>query len=317
MSELNLQTMDSTQELSSFGFGGWALGGDYWGPQEHKDSVRAIHKALSLGINHFDTAPVYGKGRSEQLIGQQLKKIRSRCIIATKAFYTTPEEMIKSFHTSLKRLLTDYIDIFYIHWPRSGTDMRPGMEELETLRRLGRIRYIGVSNFSLNQTRQVEQAGNVDFFQGGYSILWPFLEETILPYCRARGIRFIPYGVLAQGILTDQWSDKLLMNHPGYRYKMLLYSQEIKNRIGPELEKLAVKCREKEWSVENAVSWYTFKETDAASILLGCRNRNQAEKNFSFPMKALPDSIKEEIEDLKMRIVSFLPKADNMFGHKS
>ncbi len=317
MSELNRGILNPTQEMSSFGFGGWALGGDYWGPQEHRDSVRAIHKALALGINHFDTAPVYGKGRSEQLIGQQLKKIRSRCLIATKAFYTTPEEMIKSFHTSLKRLLTDYIDIFYIHWPRSGTDMRPGMEELENLRRQGRIRSIGVSNFSLEQIREVEQAGKIDYFQGGYSILWPFMKETILPYCRSRGIRFVPYGVLAQGILTDQGVEKLLISHPGFRHKMLLYSEGIRERIAPELEKLTGKCREEGWSVENAVSCYTLKETEAASILLGCRNRDQAERNFSLPPKELPNSIVEEIETLKIRIVPFLPKADNMFGHES
>ena len=168
-------------KISPLAFGAWGIGGEYWGPQEHKDSVRAIHKALALGVNHFDTAPVYGKGRSEQLIGQQLKKIRKDCFIASKAFYTTPEIMKKSLETSLNRLLTDYLDIFYIHWPLSGTDMRPGMEMLEKMRQQGRIRAIGVSNFTIEQVKMVREAGNVDVYQGGYSVLWPRAEKRDYP----------------------------------------------------------------------------------------------------------------------------------------
>ena len=160
-------------KISPLAFGAWGISGEYWGTQEHKDSVRAIHKALALGVNHFDTAPVYGKGRSEQLIGQQLKKIRNDCFIASKAFYSTPEKMRKSLETSLNRLLSDYLDIFYIHWPLSGADMRPGMEMLEKIRQQGRIRAIGVSNFTIEQVKMISEAGNVDVYQGGYSVLWP------------------------------------------------------------------------------------------------------------------------------------------------
>jgi len=304
-------------DISFTGFGGWALGGEYWGPQEHRDSVRAIHAALNLGINHFDTAPVYGRGRSEQLLGQQLKKIRSRCVLATKAFYTDPEGIAKSFEISLKRLLTDYIDIFYIHWPKSGADMRPGMDLLEQYRREGRIRAIGVSNFSAEQIALVEEAGKVDVFQGGYNLFWPLLERSVLPFCREREIAFIPYGVLAQGILTDRWESRLTESLPGFRHKMILYRPEIRGRLLPVMEDLARECVRAGWSLENAATLYTAERTGAASVLLGVRSRPQAEKNFRLPGEPLPAELKRALDTAAGIVEPFLPDADNLFDHKS
>ncbi|OQY35695.1 MAG: hypothetical protein B6241_00450 [Spirochaetaceae bacterium 4572_59] len=305
------------ETVSRTAFGGWAIGGEYWGPQEHKDSVRAIHMALKLGVNHFDTAPVYGKGRSEQLIGQQLKKVREHCLIATKAFYTDPETLQKSFETSLKRLLTDYIDIFYIHWPLSGRDMRPGMEVLEKLRTQGRIRSIGVSNFSLNQIRMVQEAGTVDIYQGGYNILWPRLEEKILPFCRDQNIEFIPYGVLAQGILTERGIEKLQQTHKGFRHKMILYRQEMHAQLLPLLKQIKDVCSRRGWSVENCVTAYTIEQTVSPSVLLGVRNRTQAESNFNLPGGPLPEEIRQVLQNCRLKVNSFIPDAENMFDHKS
>lgn len=305
------------EQVSKTAFGGWAIGGEYWGPQEHKDSVRAIHMALSLGVNHFDTAPVYGKGRSEQLLGQQLKRIREHCLIASKAFYTDPETLQKSFETSLKRLLTDYIDIFYIHWPLGGTDMRPGMDVLETLRTQGRIRSIGVSNFSVDQIRMVQEAGTVDVYQGGYSLLWPRLEEEILPFCHNQNIEFIPYGVLAQGILTGTGIEKLQQTHKGFRHKMVLYRQELQVHLLPLLKQIREVCSRKGWSIENSVTAYTIEQTASPSVLLGVRNRKQAENNFNLPDSPLPLEIHQILQECRLKAKLFLPDAENMFDHKS
>lgn len=303
--------------VSRTAFGGWPIGGEYWGPQEHKDSVRAIHMALKLGVNHFDTAPVYGKGRSEQILGQQLKKIREHCLIATKAFYTDPETIQKSFETSLKRLLTDYIDIFYIHWPLGNADMRPGMEMLEKLRTQGRIRSIGVSNFSVGQIRMVQEAGKVDVYQGGYSILWPQLEEKILPFCRAQNINFIPYGVLAQGILTESGIEKLEQPHKGFRHKMILYRPELQSQLIPLLRQIKEVCSQTGWSVENSVTAYTIEQTASPSVLLGVRTRKQAESNFNLPESPLPEEIRKILQKCCIKVNNFLPNAENMFDHKS
>ena len=304
-------------EISRVGFGSWALGGDYWGPQEHKDSVRAIHMALRLGVNHFDTAPVYGKGRSEQLLGQQLKKIREQCIIGTKAFYTDPEQLRKSLEISLKRLFTDYIDIFYIHWPLSGADMRPGMALLEELRREGRIRAIGVSNFSIPQIRMVQEAGHVDVYQGGYSALWPFPEEEILPFCRKEGIPFIPYGVLGQGLLTERGLEKLQSPQEGFRHKMLLYRPEYREPLKLILGEILEACINAGWKMTHGAAVFAMKQTGCPSVLLGARSRAQAEENFSLPADPLPPSLEKVFLEAGRRVRAFLPIENNMFGHES
>lgn len=304
-------------DLSAAGFGAWALGGEYWGPQNHSDSIKALHRALALGVNHFDSAPVYGKGRSEQIIGQQMKKIRSRVYLASKAFYTTPRQMEDSLDTSLKRMLTDYLDIFYIHWPRSDADMRPGMEMLEARRREGRIRAIGVSNFSLEQMKQLEEAGTVDVFQGGYNLFWTGLEQSLLPYLRSRGIAFVPYGVLAQGILTDRGQEHLQADHPGFRHKMVLYNPQLRGFIANSLNRMSDACRREGISLERAAAAYAARRTGAVSVLLGCRNRAQAEKNFAAPQPELSAELTALFDGLSREAGEKIPAAANMFNHES
>ncbi len=302
-------------DVSAWGFGSWALGGEYWGRQEHQNSVRVIHRALALGLNHFDTAPVYGKGRSEQILGQQLRKIRSSCILGTKAFYSSPEQMLKSFETSLKRLLCDYVDIFYIHWPLRAVDMRPGMEMLESLRRQGRIRALGVSNFNLEQLRMVEEAGQVDVYQGGYKLLWPLLEDEILPELRLREIAFIPYGVLGQGLLTEKGPENLFRQHEGFRHKMILYHEDYRPFLSPLLETFLCDCKEFDIFPEEAAARYVLEKTGASSVLLGCRNRNQAERNFAAAPEPLPEELKARMEQIRIKAGKMLPKVPNLFNH--
>ena len=304
-------------DLSSRGFGAWALGGEYWGPQDHKNSVRALHRALALKINHFDTAPVYGKGRSEQILGQQLKKVRSSCIIATKAFYSSPEKMKSSLETSLRRLLTDYADIFYIHWPLGEEDMRPGMEMLETLRREGRIRAIGVSNFTVDQIRMVEEAGSVDVYQGGYNLLWTSPEKELIPFLREKDIAFIPYGVLGQGLLTTTGIEHLNQDHKGFRHKMILYKEELKPVLHGILEELNRSCSKAGINVEQAVSLYTRQRCGAESILLGCRNRAQAETNFAAESDEIPIELRKVMNRIAEEASSLVPLVPNLFNHKS
>ncbi|WP_168203552.1 aldo/keto reductase [Oceanispirochaeta crateris] len=303
--------------LSPLSFGAWALGGEYWGPQSHHDSVRAIHRALAMNVNYFDTAPVYGKGRSEQLIGQQIKKFRSEIILGTKAFYTTPEKMKTSLETSLRRLLTDYIDIFYIHWPLSGVDMRPGMEMLESLRQEGKIRAIGVSNFTVDQMKLLEGAGSIDVYQGGYNLFWSALEQKLLPYLSKRNIGFIPYGVLAQGILTESGMDHLDRNHEGYRHKMILYREDIIERIRPWLQRLLEESSRTGIPLEQAVALFTLNHLSADTVLLGVRNRSQAERNFQMVKDGLPPSFSSLLQSIKTEAEGLFQGIPNLFNHKS
>jgi myo-inositol catabolism protein IolS len=259
----------------------------------------------------------YGKGRSEQLIGQQFKKISSTISLGTKTFYTTPQKMKASLETSLKRMLTDYIDIFYIHWPLGGEDMRPGMEMLETLRREGRIRAIGVSNFSADQIRMVEEAGRVDVYQGGYNLFWPVLEKEVLPYLREHSIGFIPYGVLAQGILTETGMQHLESNHKGYRQKMMLYRDDLRDRIKSWLKRLLAESRRTGIPLEQAVTFFSFNHVSADTVLLGVRNREQAERNFQPLPERLPPSFTELLLSINSEAADLAQGMTNLFNHKS
>lgn len=204
-------------ELANLGLGCWVFGEDwYWGKQSHSDSVKTIQAALRGGIKHFDTARSYSNGRSEQITGQQLKKNRDDVIVATKTTWLPAEKIEKYIDISLNRLCTDRIDILYIHWPKPGIDFRPMMEALEKLRTAGKIKYIGVSNFTTNNMESLISAGKIDYYQTGYSLIWRFPEKEIIPYCLENKIKIVSYSSLAQGILTDKFdiSKKFLSGDP-------------------------------------------------------------------------------------------------------
>ena len=178
-------------------------GKNYWNGQKRTDSLKIIDFAVSNGITHFDTAQAYGFGISEQTIGQRLKKVRDKVIIATKIMPTSnnTDDILKKIETSLKRLCTDYIDILYLHWPDKKYDISFAVEALEKARNSEIIRNIGVSNFSVEETEKALKAGKIDFCQTGYNFLWQHREKDIVPFCISNKIRIIAYSFYAQGII--------------------------------------------------------------------------------------------------------------------
>lgn len=298
-------------------FGTWALGGEYWGPQNHSDSLKAIHAAIRSGVNHFDTAPVYGKGRAEMLIGQQLRKNRADFIIADKCFYREPEAFARSFETSLKRLNTGYIDIFYIHWPVSGTDMRPVMELLEKYRKEERIRAVGVSNFSVPQMRHIMEAGTIDIAQFGYNLLWRKEEEELIPFCRENEITTAAYSILAQGILTGKFLQIPKGEDFEWRRKLVLFDEDVFPEIRKEINSLTEIAEKYDLSAaEASILWTKENELIDCSIL-GCRNRSQAEENLKPFSRTLNSSLADELNNLSDRIRPLIPREDNIFRHKT
>jgi len=196
---------------SALTLGCWQFGGDYFHKnQPRQDSIRSIHRAIRMGINHFDTAPVYGNGTSEQLTGQQLKRFfasglnRSDIIISTKAIMDEPDRMESSLRKSLRRLCVDYADIFYIHWPREGTDIPALGKHLARLRDSGLFRELGVSNASRRLIESLQVHIPVRAVQEGMNLLWRKPLADLLPYCRENGIAFFCYSPLAQGLLAGK-----------------------------------------------------------------------------------------------------------------
>lgn len=207
-------------QASVIGLGTWVMGGWMWGGAEDRDSFTTIRRAIELGINLIDTAPIYGHGRSEELIGRALAEsgLRSRVILATKVGLEWNQERTKVWRNSsqsritceveesLKRLRTDVIDVYQVHWPDPSTPFEETMDALLQAQRQGKIRFIGVSNFSRDQIERCLKVGPVQIFQPPCNLFERGIEqEGLLRYCRDRRIGTLVYGPLCRGLLSGKY----------------------------------------------------------------------------------------------------------------
>ncbi len=207
--------------LSTIGLGTWAIGGSgwkfSWGPQDDKESISAIRRALELGINWIDTAAVYGLGHSEEIVGKAIRGLRDKPIIATKCgrfgdrkgdlFGRLKKESIRSeVEASLKRLNIEVIDLYQIHWPQPEEDIEEAWTTLGDLIKEGKIRYAGVSNFNIKQLKRVQPIHLVASFQPPYSMLERGIEGKILQYCSVNNIGVIVYSPMQKGLLTGKFT---------------------------------------------------------------------------------------------------------------
>jgi len=213
--------------LSNIGLGTWAIGGSgwkfSWGPQDDRESISAIRRALELGINWIDTAAVYGLGHSEEIVGKAIRGLRDKPIIATKCgrlgdrkgnlFGRLKKESIRSeVEASLKRLNIEVIDLYQIHWPQPEEDIEEAWTTLGDLIKEGKIRYAGVSNFNIKQLKRVQPIHLVASFQPPYSMLERGIEGKILQYCSANNIGVIVYSPMQKGLLTGKFTRERVQN---------------------------------------------------------------------------------------------------------
>lgn len=212
---------NSDLEITPLGFGAWAIGGgDWsfgWGAQDDADSIAAIHEAIDLGINWIDTAPVYGLGRSEEVVGRALRGLSRRPYVFTKCGRVWDEarqigkrlsaaSIRSECEASLSRLGVECIDLYQIHWPEPDEDVEEGWGECARLKAEGKVRWIGVSNFSVTQMERAERIAPITSLQPPYSLLRRDIEQMILPHASGRGIGVVAYSPMASGLLTGTWS---------------------------------------------------------------------------------------------------------------
>jgi len=216
----SLRTLgNSDLELTAIGFGAWAIGGgnwEYaWGPQDDDQSVSAIHRALDLGINWIDTAAVYGLGHSEEVVGRAIRTAGSRPLVFTKcsmrwhadrSIYRSlrAASLEEELEASLRRLGVEAIDLYQVHWPDPDAEIEEGWETLARFQRQGKVRWLGVSNFSVDQMRRAQQIAPITSLQPPYSMLRRAIEEQILPFAEANHIGVINYSPMVSGLLTGK-----------------------------------------------------------------------------------------------------------------
>jgi len=243
---MDTRTFGNTDiQVTPVGLGTWAIGGWMWGGTDEAQSIDTIHRAIDKGIGLVDTAPVYGFGRSEEIVGKALANgRRDQVALATKVALnwnddhdkiwrdSTASRIEQEVEDSLKRLQTDRIDIYQVHWPDPKTPMEETARALEKLYQAGKIRAIGVSNFTPSQMDELQKSVPLHSLQPPYNLFERDIEREILPYCRENGIATITYGGLCRGLLTGKMredtqfnGDDLRKNDPkfqGDRYRQYL-----------------------------------------------------------------------------------------------
>ncbi|MFA5960338.1 MAG: aldo/keto reductase [Tatlockia sp.] len=231
-----IQIPGLTQQASRICLGTWAMGGWMWGGSDEDEAVKTIHKALEMGINMIDTAPVYGFGASEKIIGKALKHHadREKVILATKVGLewgngkvirnASPKRIQQEVEDSLKRLQTDYIDLYQIHWPDEHTPFEETAHALVSLLESGKIRAIGLSNFSISQIETFLQFAPVHTIQPPYNLFERSIEKDILPFAEKEGMITLAYGSLCRGLLSGKMTadrqftgDDLRKNDPKFQ----------------------------------------------------------------------------------------------------
>src|SRR3984885_10431033 len=213
--ETELVQIPNTQlKVSRVALGTWAMGGWMWGGTDQREAIATIHAALNQGINLIDTAPVYGFGASEEIVGAALDGVRSQTVIATKTglewrdgkIYrnATRARIMQEIDDSLGRLRTDYIDIYQVHWPDPLVPVEETAEAMRSLYEQGKIRAIGVSNFSVAQMERFRRVAPLHVLQSPYNLFERAIETEILPYCRDNQIVTLGYGALCRGLLSGR-----------------------------------------------------------------------------------------------------------------
>ncbi|HZQ67187.1 MAG TPA: aldo/keto reductase [Terriglobales bacterium] len=211
----------SNLEITPIGVGAWAMGGGgwqwSWGPQDDQNSIHAIHRALDAGVNWIDTAAVYGLGHSEQVVARALEGRSQRPLVFTKCERVWNEQgeisgslkahsIRQECEASLRRLKVDVLDLYQVHWPEPDSDIEEGWIELAKLKEEGKVRYIGVSNFSVAQMQRAQRIAPITSLQPPYSILARGVEDEILPFARRNNIGVIVYSPMHSGLLTGAMS---------------------------------------------------------------------------------------------------------------
>ncbi|MBM3709416.1 MAG: aldo/keto reductase [Actinobacteria bacterium] len=288
-------------EVSVVAFGAWAIGGLWWGGTDEKNSIEAIKASLENGINFIDTAPAYGKGLSEEYVAKAIKGRRDSVVIATKCglrwdlnkglyFFDYPsgeqvyrflgkESIEYELDLSLKRLKTDYIDLYQIHWQDPTTPISETMEMLLRLKDKGKIRAIGVSNASFEQIKEYLKYGVLNTDQEKYSILSRQVEKEIQPFCLKNNITMLAYSPMGRGLLTGRISTDRIFKEGDSRLSDEIFSKDNISFINKLLEKHIKPIAEKYNATYGniAVAWVVNKPNWVA--LVGARNREQAYEN--------------------------------------
>lgn len=298
-----------------------ALGGCYFGPdpwnEQRKDLWAALETALEHGLTHFDTARDYGDGQSEKMLGEFLSKRTEEVFIASKAAIDemSAKLMLKQVDNSLKNLQTEKIDLFYIHWPRKGKDMRPLMEGLEMARAQGKIGAIGVSNFSVAQMEQISEVGKINAHQLGYNLFWRVAEKDIIPYCQQNNIAVATYSSIAQGILSGKYPATLKLDPSDQRNDVAYFNQKIWPHIYAGVEKLKRLAESVNRPLNHLAIRWVINQPGIHTAVVGAKKPEQVKDNLAALEGDIAPEIFAKMTAISNEVIKHIPNLDNMYDY--
>lgn len=287
-------------EITPILMGTWQAGKSMWVGIEDTETIKAIRSAFAAGITTIDTAEVYGNGHSEQIVAQALSDVRDRVVYATKVFanHLKYDQVIEACDRSLKNLKTDYIDLYQIHWPSGSfkseiVPIAETMRAMNDLKEQGKIRAIGVSNFSRAQLEEAAQYGRIDSLQPPYSLFWRKVEKDAMPYCVENNISLLAYSPLAQGLLTGKFGLGHEFPEGDNRRDNKLFKGDNYVRAQTALDKLRPIADRYNVSLANlAIAWLIAQPQTNA--ITGARHAKQIEENaIAAAVKLSPEDLAE------------------------
>jgi len=324
---------NSDLELSTVTFGAWAAGGWMWGGTEQNDSVNAIKAAYDLGVTSIDTAPVYGQGKSEEIVGEAIKDIpRDKVQILTKygmrwdlkkgdfAFkskdnngndidiykYAGKESIVKECEDSLRRLGTDYIDLYQIHWPDITTPIQESMEAVDKLIKDGKVRYAGVCNYDAEQLDEALNYIDVISDQVPYSMVKRDIERQLVSYAIENNRAILAYSPLERGLLTGKMKPGYEFGEGDHRSGLPYFTDENIEKTNEFLEKIKIIANDKEATLAQLVIRWTVEQPGITIALVGARNPEQAIQNAKAMDIDLTERelalITEELDKLRLNL---------------
>ncbi|MFO7655587.1 MAG: aldo/keto reductase [Bacteroidales bacterium] len=322
----------SDVKVTEIAFGAWAAGGWMWGGTDIDQSVKAVERALDLGMTTIDTAPAYGFGLSEEIVGKAIKGKRDKVQILTKYGlswdtnkgkfffssvsnegkpvnmhkYSSKKSVIHECEQSLKRLDTDFIDLYQIHWPDPTTPVEETMEAVEILIKQGKVKASGVCNYSVNEMKKANSRITLASNQVPYSMVKLDIEKEIVPFCIQNNIGILAYSPLQRGVLTGKIKGDYKFNEGDTRSNLPYYSLGNLLQINDFLEKIEPIAQNRNITLTQLVINWTMQQPGISCVLVGARSPEQVEENakaaeFTLSTEEI-NTINKEIEQIKLEL---------------
>jgi aryl-alcohol dehydrogenase-like predicted oxidoreductase len=307
---------NTDMQITPIGFGTWALGGGGWafgwGPQDDEQSIAAIHRALDLGINWIDTAAVYGLGHSEEIVARALKDRSERPYVFTKCSRVwddngeissslKAQSIRRECENSLRRLQVDVIDLYQVHWPMPESELEEGWETMAQLKDEGKVRYIGVCNFNVEQMRRVMRIAPISTLQPPYSLVKPEVEEEILPFCQEQEIGVIVYSPMMSGLLSGSMTRERIAKLPDndWRKRNPEFQEPRLSRNLALVEQLQeIGYMHSRSPGEVAIAW-TLHNPAVTAAIVGARRPEQVDSIIGAAEFRLTDAEFDQIEEFR------------------